>query len=217
MSVASDSHSPFPVLPTRSDSARPLSTHSASGQDSSPSFRFCLIDLILSVRFSPYQILSRGCGFCLRMPESDFPVCPPISWQPGRNWLGSSLSSEPRGWTGLSVASHAGVLARSKISGSLLHRLSRPWHGLGPGGSHRDQRYGAAPKFSSPAEGDGSSSCLAFAASASSSSDFRCCSFILERRLAKQFSHDTKLLKLNQTRDGEACVCWSSLNDPRVR
>ena len=59
MSVSSDSHSPFPVLPTRSDSARPLSTHSASGQDSSPSFRFCLIDLILSVRFSPYQILSR--------------------------------------------------------------------------------------------------------------------------------------------------------------
>ena len=40
------------------------------------------------------------------------------------------------------MASHAGVLARSKISGSLLHRLSRPWHGLGPGGSHRDQRYG---------------------------------------------------------------------------
>ena len=30
MSVSSDSHSPFPVLPTRSDSARPLSTHSAS-------------------------------------------------------------------------------------------------------------------------------------------------------------------------------------------
>ena len=70
MSVSSDSHSPFPVLPTRSDSARPLSTHSASGQDSSPSFRFCLLDLILTVRFSPYQILSRGCGFCLRMPES---------------------------------------------------------------------------------------------------------------------------------------------------
>ena len=72
MSVASDSHSPFPFLPSRSDSARPLSTHSASGQDSSPSFRFCLIDLILSVRFSPYQILSRGCGFCLRMPEREF-------------------------------------------------------------------------------------------------------------------------------------------------
>ena len=51
------------------------------------------------------------------------------------DWLGSSLSSEPRGLTGLSVASHAGVLTRSKISGSLLHRLSRPWHGLGPGGS----------------------------------------------------------------------------------
>ena len=56
------------------------------------------------------------------------------------DWLGSSLSSEPGGLTGLSVASHAGVLARSKISGSLLHRLSRPWHGLGPRGSHRDQR-----------------------------------------------------------------------------
>ena len=69
-------HSPFPVLPTRSDSARPLSTHSASGQDSSPSFRFCLIDLILSVRFSPYQILSRGCGFCLRMPEREFSALP---------------------------------------------------------------------------------------------------------------------------------------------
>ena len=40
---------------------------------------------------------------------------------------------------------------------------------------------------------------------------------ILERRLAKQFSHDTQLHKLNQTHDGEACVCWSSLNDPRVR
>ena len=76
MSVSSDSHSPFPVLPTRSDSARPLSTHSASGQDSSPSFRFCLLDLILSVRFSPYQILSRGCGFCLRMPEREFSAPP---------------------------------------------------------------------------------------------------------------------------------------------
>ena len=76
MSVSSDSHSPFPVLPTRSDSARPLSTHSASGQDSSPSFRFCLIDLILSVRFSPYQILSRDCGFCLRMPEREFSALP---------------------------------------------------------------------------------------------------------------------------------------------
>ena len=72
MSVASDSHSPFPFLPSRSDSARPLSTHSASGQDSSLSFRFCLLDLILTVRFWPFQILSRGCGFCLRMPESGF-------------------------------------------------------------------------------------------------------------------------------------------------
>ena len=132
---------------------------------------------------------------------------------PWGHWLGSSLSSEPGGLTGLSVASHAGVLARSKISGSLLHRLSRPWHGLGPGGSHRDQRYGAAPKFSSPAAGCRSSSCLAIAASASSSSDFRCCSFILERRLAKQFSHDTKLLKLNQMRDGEGVkpVCAGPL------
>ena len=74
MSVASDSHSPFPFLPSRSDSARPLSTHSASGQDSSLSFRFCLLDLILTVRFWPFQILSRGCGFCLRMPESGFSV-----------------------------------------------------------------------------------------------------------------------------------------------
>ena len=73
MSVASDSHSPFPVLPTRSDSAPPLSTHSASGQDSSLSFRFCLLDLILPVRFSPYQnSVARGCGFCLLMPERGF-------------------------------------------------------------------------------------------------------------------------------------------------
>ena len=72
MSVASDSHSPFPFLPSRSDSARPLSTHSASGQDSSLSFRFRLLDLILTVRFWPFQILSRGCGFCLR-PKADFP------------------------------------------------------------------------------------------------------------------------------------------------
>ena len=75
-------HSPFfPVLPTRSDSARPLSTHSASGQDSSLSFRFCLLDLILTVRFSPYQILSRGCGFCLRCRRG-FSLGPPVSWQP---------------------------------------------------------------------------------------------------------------------------------------
>ena len=83
MSVSSDSHSPFPVLPTRSDSARPLSTHSASGQDSSLSFRFCLLDLILTVRFWPFQILSRGCGFCLRMPESGFSFFPPVSWYLG--------------------------------------------------------------------------------------------------------------------------------------
>ena len=57
------------------------------------------------------------------------------------------LSSEPRGLAGLSVTSHAGVLTRSKISESLLHRLSRPWHSLGPRGSHRDQRYGASPQI----------------------------------------------------------------------
>ena len=90
MSVSSDSHSPFPVLPTRSDSARPLSTHSASGQDSSPSFRFCLIDLILSVRFSPYQILSRGCGFCLRMPEREF--------SPKSAFSGAARPQFPEGW-----------------------------------------------------------------------------------------------------------------------
>ena len=61
--------------------------------------------------------------------------------------LGSSISSEPRGLAGLSVTSHAGVLTRSKISESLLHRLSRPWHSLGPRGSHRDQRYGASPQI----------------------------------------------------------------------
>ena len=48
-------------------------------------------------------------------------------------WLGESKSSEPRRLAGLSVPRHAGVLARSKISGSLLHRLSRPWHGLAKG------------------------------------------------------------------------------------
>ena len=78
---------------------------------------------------------------------------------------------------GLSVASHAGVLARSKISGSLLHRLSRPWTAWGQEAPTviNVQRYGAAPKFSSPAAGDRSFSCSAIAASASSSSDSRCC------------------------------------------
>ena len=70
-----------------------------------------------------------------------------------RYWLGSSLSSEPRGLAGLSVTSHAGVLTRSKISESLLHGLSLPWHGL-PGShrapEHRDQRRSPL-KFSSPA------------------------------------------------------------------
>ena len=78
MSVSSDSHSPFPVLPTL-DLILPVPfprTQPPSGQDSSPSFRFCLIDLILSVRFSPYQMLSRGCGFCLRMPEREFSALP---------------------------------------------------------------------------------------------------------------------------------------------
>ena len=67
------------------------------------------------------------------------------------DWLGSSLSSEPGGLTGLSVASHAGVLARSKISGSLLHRLSQPWTAWGQEAPTviNVQRYGAAPKFSS--------------------------------------------------------------------
>ena len=96
---------------------------------------------------------------------------------PRGNWLGSSLSSEPRGLTGLSVASHAGVLTRSKISGSLLHRLSRPWHAI----------YGArAQIFFACAAGDRSSSCSAIAASASSSSDSRCCFLsALRRHLAK--------------------------------
>ena len=87
MSVASDSHSPFPFLPSRSDSARPLSTHSASGQDSSLSFRFCLLDLILTVRFWPFQILSRGCGFCLRMPESDFLTAGFLAARPDSRFL----------------------------------------------------------------------------------------------------------------------------------
>ena len=95
----------------------------------------------------------------------------------GHYSLGSSLSSEPRGLTGLSVASHAGVLTRSKISGSLLHRLSRPWHAI----------YGArAQIFFACAAGDRSSSCSAIAASASSSSDSRCCFLsALRRHLAK--------------------------------
>ena len=61
--------------------------------------------------------------------------------------MGSSLSSEPRGLAGLSVPWHAGVLTRSTIGGSLLCRLTLPWHGLGPRGSHRDQRYGASPQI----------------------------------------------------------------------
>ena len=92
MSVASDSHSPFPVLPTRSDSARPLSTHSASGQDSSLSFRFCLLDLILTVRFWPFQILSR-----LRFLPPDAGKIPPISWQPGRLSFPDSCFCPSRG------------------------------------------------------------------------------------------------------------------------
>ena len=125
MSVSSDSHSPFPVLPTRSDSARPLSTHSASGQDSSPSFRFCLLDLILSVRFSPYQILSRGCGFCLRMPERDIPS--------GRRFLGNpaglsfpdSCFCPSRG--GSPAAGHLGMLTQP-ITLMCTRRILRATH-----------------------------------------------------------------------------------------
>ena len=76
MSVASDSHSPFPFLPSRSDSARPLSTRSASGQDSSLSFLF-----LPSRSDSDRPILAfsdsvAGCGFCLRMPDCRFSALP---------------------------------------------------------------------------------------------------------------------------------------------
>ena len=104
MSVASDSHSPFPFLPSRSDSARPLSTHSASGQDSSLSFRFCLLDLILTVRFWPFQILSRGCGFCLRMPESGFSAL-------ARRFLGI-LAARPDSRFLIPVFARRGAVAR---------------------------------------------------------------------------------------------------------
>ena len=129
MSVSSDSHSPFPVLPTRSDSARPLSTHSASGQDSSPSFRFCLIDLILSVRFSPYQILSRGCGFCLRMPEREFSSLPAdfLATRPDSRFLipvfarrGGSPAGRPSGHA--HSTNHAHVYAPYPLRHPLCHR-----------------------------------------------------------------------------------------------
>ena len=171
------------------------------------------------------------------------------------DWLGSravrsSLSSEPGGLAGLSVASHAGVLARSKISGSLLHRLSRPWTAWGqfpsvkrdresgerlpPGDQYTIdqntrttlQRHGqryirrAAPKFSSPAAGDRSSSC-ALSNRRLSILLFRFSLLLLERNLrrllAKAQTVLTNSLKLKQTHVREACVCWSSLNDPRVR
>ena len=128
MSVASDSHSPFPFLPSRSDSARPLSTHSASGQDSSLSFRFCLLDLILTVRFWPFQILSRGCGFCLRMPESGFSAL-------DRRFLGSpaglsipdscfcpSRGGSPRPAGRLCGTNHAHVYAPYPPRHPLCHR-----------------------------------------------------------------------------------------------
>ena len=131
-------------------------------------------------------------------------------------WLGSSLSSEPGGLTGLSVASHAGVLARSKISGSLLHRLSRPWHGLGPGGSHRDQRYGAAPNFLRLR--GGRSILLMLSNRRLSILLFRFSLLLLERTSATSSQIVlTNSLKLKQTHVREACVCWSSLNAPRVR
>ena len=122
MSVSSDSHSPFPVLPTRSDSARPLSTHSASGQDSSPSFRFCLIDLILSVRFSPYQILSRGCGFCLRMPEREFSALPAdfLATRPDSRFLIPVFARRPSGHA--HSTNHAHVYAPYPPRYPLCHR-----------------------------------------------------------------------------------------------
>ena len=123
MSVSSDSHSPFPVLPTRSDSARPLSTHSASGQDSSPSFRFCLIDLILSVRFSPYQILSRGCGFCLRMPEREF--SPADFGNPAGLSFPDSCFCPSRG--GSPAAGHLGMLTQP-ITLMCTRRILRATH-----------------------------------------------------------------------------------------
>ena len=129
MSVSSDSHSPFPVLPTRSDSARPLSTHSASGQDSSPSFRFCLIDLILSVRFSPYQILSRGCGFCLRMPESGFSSVPPVSCilaaRPDSRFL---IPVFARRGAVARPAGHLGMLTQEPITLMCTRRILRATH-----------------------------------------------------------------------------------------
>ena len=114
MSVSSDSHSPFPVLPTRSDSARPLSTHSASGQDSSPSFRFCLLDLILSVRFSPYQ--------------GNFPLCPPISCilgNPAGLSFPDSCFCPSRG--GSPAAGHLGMLTQP-ITLMCTRRILRATH-----------------------------------------------------------------------------------------
>ena len=69
-----------------------------------------------------------------------------------RTGRGGQFFFTPKCKPGYKMVDDGGVLARSKISGSLLHRLSRPWHGLGLRGSHRD-RYGAPPKFSSPAAG----------------------------------------------------------------
>ena len=136
----------------------------------------------------------------------------------GRDWLGSSLSSEPGGLTGLSVASHAGVLARSKISGSLLHRLSRPWHGLGPRGSHRDQRTTIRRSPQIFFACGGRSILLMLSNRRLSILLFRFSLLLLERTSATSSQIVlTNSLKLKQTHVREACVCWSSLNDPRVR
>ena len=114
---------------------------------------------------------------------------------------------------------HTGVLTRSKISESLLHGLSLPWHGL-PGShrapEHRDQRRSPL-KFSSPAAGAYQSGSILLLLSNPRLSIllFRFSLLLLERNLqAKQFSQIS--LKLKQTHVKEACVCWSSLNDPRV-
>ena len=70
--------------------------------------------------------------------------------QPVHTFVRHSRTSEPRGLAGLSVTSHAWVLTRSKVSESLLHGLSLPWHGLAPTVINDTA---LAPKFSSPAAG----------------------------------------------------------------
>ena len=140
-----------------------------------------------------------------------------------RHWLGSSLSSEPGGLTGLSVASHAGVLARSKISGSLLHRLSRPW--TRPGAKrlpprHRDQSTATIRRSPQIFFACGGRSILLMLSNRRLSVPlFRFSLLLLERNLRRLLRQTvlTNSLKLKQTHVREACVCWSSLNDPRVR